>query len=132
MIEQEDIMKLHLLYAVDGQFNRNSKVLKQLSTNSFMKTNCSEWLYNKLPYTGNNPRWIIRKRKNQIQPYLDELKQTHASMKETYEQYQTVIKHKQIINELNSELAKLNNNDYKYTVNMAKLIVEIDAIRKVL
>ena len=69
---------------------------------------------------------------NQIQSYIDELKQTHASMKETYERYQTVIKHKQIINELNNELAKLNNNDYKYTVNMAKLIVEIDAIRKIL
>ena len=132
MIEQENRMKSYLLNAVDGQFNRNSQALKQLSTNGFMNTNCSEWLYNKLPYNGDGPRCIIRKRKNQIQPYLDELKQTQASMKKAYEQYQTVIAHKRIINELNDELAKLNNNDYKYTVNIAKLIVEIDAIRKVL
>ena len=116
----------------DGSDHKHEyDIIAKLKQNESAIRYCSEFIYRHSEPTKDNIAGL-RKRLNQITPYLDELKQTRERLNTDRERYQVVVSHQRAIDELNAKLQRLDKHDYMYAINMAKLIVEIDAIRKLL
>ena len=116
----------------DGNDHKSEHdIIAKLKQNEAAIRYCSEFIYRQSEPTKDNTIGL-RKRLNQITPYLDELKQTRERLNIDRERYQVVVNHQRSIDELNAKLQRLDKHDYMYAINMAKLIVEIDAIRKLL
>lgn len=123
--------QLCLAYKNDFDCSQSKEIIDKLKKNDFAVKYYGDFIYrhSRMREKYND---LTQAAFKQTSDYINELIQTRKSMNEEYEHCKTVMNHQRVINELNNELAKLNNNDYKYAIDTAKLIIEIDELRKLI